>query len=118
MSAEESSVYIAHILEGGEFTNEQTLFAQVIPAVTSAMTVTNYRPDQAMREASLAQKDQWKPTESGEVAYLASNALEVYLGTREHPLELPQALKHIRQLSESTILTARIVLGLWNTRRN
>src|SRR5437588_8707581 len=118
MSEEEATAYLASLFEGGEMGNEHILFAHVIPEMTAAMTVTNYRPDQAMREASLAQKDQWKPTESGEVAYLASNALEVYLGTREHPLELPQALKHIRLLSESTILTARIVLGLWNTRRN
>src|SRR5450755_2300597 len=27
-------------------------------------------------------------------------------------------MRHIRQLSESTVLTARILLGLWNTRRN
>src|SRR5216684_2192845 len=54
-------------------------------------------------------------SEEEAAAYIA---LEVYLGTREHPLELPQALKHIRLLSESTILTARIVLGLWNMRRN
>jgi len=118
MSEEEAEAYLASLFEGGEVGSEQLLFAHVIPEVTESMAVTNYRPDQAMREASLAQKDQWKPTESGEMAYLASNALEVYLGTREHPLELPQALKHIRLLSESTILTARIVLGLWNTRRN
>jgi hypothetical protein len=118
MNEEEATAYLATLFEGTEVGNEHILFAHVIPEMTATMAVTNYRPDQAMREASLAQKDQWKPTESGEVAYLASNALEVYLGTREHPLELPQALKHIRLLSESTILTARIVLGLWNTRRN
>ncbi|GCE23315.1 hypothetical protein [Dictyobacter kobayashii] len=54
----------------------------------------------------------------GEISYLASNTLEVYLGTPERPLEIPQALKQIRQLSESTVLTARIVLGLWNIRRH
>jgi hypothetical protein len=89
----------------------------VTPEVLSSMAVTNYRPDQAMREASLAQKDQWKPGIGGELLYLASNTLEVYLGTRERPLELPQALKQIRQLSESTVLTGRILLGLWNIRR-
>jgi hypothetical protein len=118
MSEEEAEAYLADILLGSEGASEHSLFAHVTPEVTSTMAMTNYRPDQAMREASLARKDQWRPGESGEVTYLASNALEVYLGSREHPLELPQALKRIRQLNESTVLTARIVLGLWNIRRH
>ena len=117
MSEEEAEAYLADILLGSESTSEHSLFAHVTPEVTSTMAVTNYRPDQAMREASLARKDKWRPGESGEVTYLASNTLEVYLGSREHPLELPQALKRICQLNESTVLTARIVLGLWNIRR-
>jgi hypothetical protein len=117
MSEEEATAYIASFFEQGEFDSEHSLFAYVAPEVTSSMAVTSYRPDQAMREASLAQKDQWKAGLDGELFYLASNALEVYLGTREHPLELPQALKQIRRLSESTVLTGRILLGLWNIRR-
>ena len=117
MSEEEATGYIASFFEQGEFDSEHSLFAYVTPEVTSSMAVTSYRPDQAMREASLAQKDQWKPGLDGEFFYLASNALEVYLGTREHPLDLPQALKQIRRLSESTVLTGRILLGLWNIRR-
>jgi hypothetical protein len=117
MSEEEATAYIASLFEEGEVDTEHSLFTYVTPEVTSSMAVTNYRPDQAVREASLAQKDQWKPGSDGELFYLASNALEVYLGTREHPLELPQAFKQIRQLSESTVLTGRILLGLWNIRR-
>src|SRR5512135_1010964 len=117
MSEEEARTYIASLFEQGEFDSEHSLFAYVTPEVTSSMAVTSYRPDQAMREASLAQKDQWKAGLDGELFYLASNALEVYLGTREHPLELPQALKQIRRLNESTVLTGRILLGLWNIRR-
>ncbi len=117
MSEEEATAYIASFFDQGEFESEHSLFAYVTPEVTSSMTVTSYRPDQAMREASLAQKDQWKAGLDGELFYLASNALEIYLGTREHPLELPQALKQIRRLSESTVLTGRILLGLWNIRR-
>lgn len=118
MSEDEATDYIASLFEEGEIDTEQSLFAYVTPEVTNSMAVTSYRPDQAMREASLAQKDQWKPGIGGEVFYLASNALEVYLGTRERPLELPQALRQIRQLSESTVLTGRILLGLWNIRRH
>ena len=118
MTEEEATTYIASLFEEGEIDSEHSLFAYVTPEMTSSMAVTNYRPDQAMREASLAQKDRWKPGAGGEVVYLASNALEVYLGTRQRPLELPQALKQIRQLSESTVLTGRILLGLWNIRRH
>lgn len=118
MPEEEAIAYIASLFAEGGIDTEDSLLAYVTPEVTGSMAVTNYRPDQAMREASLAQKDQWKPGMDGEVFYLASNALEVYLGTRERPLDLSEALKQIRQLSESTVLTGRILLGLWNIRRH
>lgn len=117
MTEEEATEYIASIFEGGEIENENSLFENVTPFLMTNMKVTNYRPDQAVREASLAQKSMWRPGD-GEISYQASNTLEVYLGTPERPLEIPQALKQIRQLSESTVLTARIVLGLWNIRRH
>ncbi|GAC1378198.1 MAG: hypothetical protein NVS2B12_37580 [Ktedonobacteraceae bacterium] len=117
MTEEEATEYIASILDGVEVESENTLFENVTPFIHENIKVTNYRPDQAVREASLAQKSMWKPGD-GEISYLASNTLEVYLGTPERPLEIPQALKQIRQLSESTVLTARIVLGLWNIRRH
>ncbi len=117
MTEEEATEYIASILDGVEIESENTLFENVTPFIHENIKVTNYRPDQAVREASLAQKSMWKPGD-GEISYLASNTLEVYLGTPERPLEIPQALKQIRQLSESTVLTARIVLGLWNIRRH
>jgi hypothetical protein len=117
MTEEEATEYIARILDGIEVNSENTLFENVTPYIPENFKVTNYRPDQAVREASLAQKNMWRPGD-GEISYLASNTLEVYLGTPERPLEIPQALKQIRQLSESTVLTARIVLGLWNIRRH
>ncbi|GER89627.1 hypothetical protein KDW_37890 [Dictyobacter vulcani] len=117
MTEEEATEYIARILDGVEIESENTLFENVTPYIPENIKITNYRPDQAVREASLAQKNMWKPGD-GEISYLASNTLEVYLGTPERPLEIPQALKQIRQLSESTVLTARIVLGLWNIRRH
>ncbi len=117
MTEEEATEYIATIFEGNEIESENMLFENVTPYMTENLKVTNYRPDQAVREASLAQKNMWRPGD-GEISYLASNTLEVYLGTPERPLEIPQALKQIRQLSESTVLTARIILGLWNIRRH
>ncbi len=115
MNGEQAEALLATLFEGGEI--DTSLFAHITPQVLPTMAVTDYRPDQAVREASLAKKEQWRPG-PGEISYRASNALEVYLGTAERPLDLPQAMKHIRQLSESTVLTARILLGLWNTRRN
>ncbi len=117
MTEEEATEYLASILDGVEIEHDSTFFENVTPYIPEHFKVTNYRPDQAVREASLAQKNMWKPGD-GEISYLASNMLEVYLGTPEQPLEIPQALKQIRQLSESTVLTARIVLGLWNIRRH
>jgi hypothetical protein len=115
MNEEQTEALLATLFEGGEI--DTSLFTHVTPQVLPTLAVTDYRPDQAVREASLAKKEHWHPG-PGEISYRASNALEVYLGTPERPLELPQAMKHIRQLSESTVLTARILLGLWNTRRN
>lgn len=117
MNQQEATAYITSLFEGAEIDMDSSLFAQVTPHVTPTIPVPAYRPDQAVREASLAKAEHWQPTE-GAISYHASNALEIYLGTPERPLELPQALKQIRQLSESTVLTARIILGLWNTRRH
>ena len=90
MSEKEANEYIAAVFEGSEIDTEHMLFAHVTPQLTPNMAVTDYRPDQAVREASLARKEQWRSKE-GEITYYASNAMEVYLGTPEHPLELPQA---------------------------
>jgi len=67
MSEEEATEYIASILEGGEIEHETALFENVTPYVTENIKVTNYRPDQAVREASLAQKQKWHP-EHGEIS--------------------------------------------------
>ncbi len=117
MNQEEATAYITSLFEGAEIDTDSSLFAHVTPQITPTMSVPDYRPDQAVREASLAKKEHWQPAE-GAISYHASNTLEIYLGTPQNPLELPQALKQIRQLSESTVLTARIILGLWNTRRH
>lgn len=116
MGEQDRANFISRIFEEGGNLSQESLLANVTTQVTKSITVPNYKPDQAVREASLARKNKWIPVGAG-VVYTASNALEVYLGTPEHPLELPQALQQIRQLSESTVLTARILLGLWNSRR-
>ncbi len=86
-------------------------------AAITYLTTTNYQVDRSIREATLATPDQWQE-ESEMLVFTSSDKLKVYLGTPRHPLEINEALKRIRELSESTTLTARIVLGLWNTRRS
>lgn len=117
MSEGEASSYLEGLLDGGVFETER-LFERVTTETSQQINVTSYHPDQAVREASLARKDQWKPSEEGELSYTASNEIEVYLGNQGQPLEIGEALTQIRKLSESTVLTARIVLGLWNSRRH
>lgn len=81
------------------------------------LTTTNYQVDRSIREATLATPDQWQE-ESEMLVFTSSDKIKVYLGTPRNPLEMNEALKRIRELSESTALTARIVLGLWNIRRS
>src|SRR5258708_37681939 len=59
MSEEEATAYIASLFEQRELDSEHSLFAYVTPDVTSSMAVTNYRPDQAVPEASRAQNERW-----------------------------------------------------------
>lgn len=85
---------------------------------TAALITTNFQEDRAIREATLARNVDWEEEpEFRRMRYIASNHLHVYLGDPEHPLSLSEALQRIRALGETTILTARILLGLWNIRR-
>jgi hypothetical protein len=86
-------------------------------AAITYLTTTNYQVDRSIREATLATPDQWQE-ESEMLVFTSSDKIKVYLGTPRDPLEMNEALKRIRELSESTALTARIVLGLWNIRRS
>ena len=86
-------------------------------AALAYLTTTNYQVDRSIREATLAGPDQWQE-ESEMLVFVSSDKIKVYLGTPRNPLEMSEALKRIRELSESTALTARIVLGLWNIRRS
>jgi len=83
---------------------------------TTHLSSTNYAVDKSIREATLAGHDQWKEEEET-LVFTSSTRLKVYLGTIQDPLEIPVALKRIQELGETTALTARIVLGIWNLRR-
>jgi hypothetical protein len=117
MDEEQAAAYLAEVLEGGVETDH--LFERLIVDHEQQFLVTSSNhPDTAVREASLAPRDQWQENPAGELTYLASNALEVYLGEDGQPLELGEALNKLRILSDSTVLTARVALGLWNSRRD
>ncbi|TMC15428.1 MAG: hypothetical protein E6J34_22235 [Chloroflexi bacterium] len=91
-----------------------------IPYINSATTLatTSYQEDRAIREATLARKAAWEEEpDFRRMRYIASNQLYVYVGDPEFPLSIAEALQRIRALGESTILTARLLLGLWNIRR-
>ena len=77
---------------------------------------TNYQVDKSIREASLAGYKQWQEEEEA-LVFTSSNKLKVYVGTKEKPLEVSEALERVHELDETAVLTARIVLGIWNIRR-
>lgn len=116
MDEEEAEAFLATMFDDALLETEH-LLEKVTTEIHTQLTVTNYHPDRAVREASLAKKEQWQQNIGGELSYIASNELEVYLQRLEQPLEVGEALSAIRKLSESTVLTARIALGLWNSRR-
>lgn len=78
--------------------------------------VPNYQPDRAIREAVLARPEDWHQVDEA-LTYSASNQLLVYLGNKSNPLPVEEALSIIRQFNASTVLTARIVLAIWQRRR-
>jgi hypothetical protein len=114
MSEEEAEAYLVDLQEEEREIAPEQLFAHITQETSKELLVTSYHPDRAVREASLAKKAAWKRTAEGEISYTASNEFEVYFGA---PLEISEALNQIRKLNESTVLTARIALTLWNSRR-
>jgi hypothetical protein len=87
-----------------------------IPRVNSALQlrIPNYKEDTALREALLADPQQWRlNTQTGHLQYQTSNALTVYLAPSNAEGTQAQALAQ----GENALLTARILLGLWVSRR-
>lgn len=117
MDEEQAAAYLAEILDGG--VEADHLFERLITDTNDQpfLVTSSHHPDKAVREASLAPRDQWQENQNGELAFQASNALQVYLGESGQPLKIGEALDKLRLLSDSAVLTARIVLGLWNSRR-
>jgi hypothetical protein len=97
----------------------RTLLAR-IPLANSAtsLMIPNYQEDRAVREAILARSTQWKNVlDAQTLRYVASNQLQVYSGNPVQSKTGHQTGDMLAEQSERTVLTARIVLGLWNSRR-
>lgn len=89
-----------------------------IPAASpsSHLIVTSFPEDTAFRESAFAKGGRWT-MDVGAPHFTASNQIQVYLGHPSLLLDLSEALSRIGELGESTVLTARIAIGLWTTRR-
>ncbi len=99
---------------------EQRMLLTTLPGVNTApiLVTTGYQEDRAIREATLARQADWQEEpRSQRMRYIASNQLHVYLGDPEHPLTEVETSTVLQALGESTVLTARILFGLWNIRR-
>lgn len=116
----EQEILLASMLteDGVDEQEHLALLASLLPALSPRVGAIAYPPDRAVREASLAQGASWREQWPGLMSFLASNALEVVLGTIEHPLDVASARQQILKLGEGTVLTARLLLGLWHVRRH
>jgi hypothetical protein len=86
-------------------------------STTSHLSSTSSEVDRSLREATFASEDQWEMMDNTYI-FSSSNDLQIYLGTPKTPLDIADAQTKIRQLGGSTVLTARVALGLWNLRRH
>jgi hypothetical protein len=98
----------------------QNLLAN-IPQANSAtsLRIPNYQEDRAVREAIFARNGQWQQVPNARTPlYRASNHMQVYFGNPSRLQYSNQASALLTEQSERTIVTARIVLGLWSSRRD
>ncbi len=105
--------------QDAERTKLRSLLAN-ISQVNSAtrLLIPNYQEDRALREAILARSTQWENVPNAQILrYVASNKLQVYVSSPIHSKTGRQTSNVLAEQSERTIITARIVLGLWNSRR-
>lgn len=97
---------------------EDPIVTTALPGLGQVLVVTNYPEDRAIREATFAQSSGWREEPiRRRPYYMASNAVRVSLGDPAHPLLIEDAQAALRQLKESTVLTARYILGRWHIAR-
>jgi len=96
-----------------------TLDGILADSTSPDLLVTNYLEDEAVRHATLSAKEarDW-PLQDG-APYLQHRELCVfYTRSDGTPMERNDAINQLLHVRESTALTLRIALGLWNLRRN
>ncbi len=81
----------------------------------SKLVVNGFEEDTAFRESCLANGQDW--LQDGSIYYEASNNIRVYLSHPNETLDLVLAHEQIKKIGVTTVLVARIALGLWNSRR-
>lgn len=97
---------------------EPQAVATTLPGLGQILIVPSHAEDRAIREATLARQTAWREEPKlGLPYYLASNQMRVYFGDPQFPLEPEEAQAALAHLRESTILTARYILGRWNIAR-
>jgi hypothetical protein len=85
----------------------------------SYLVFTNYQEDTAIREAILANTVQWDvDPQTGQRQYQASNKLSVYVPSTDTSSLFTGSKKKSIPQPDRTLLTARLLLGLWVSRHN
>src|SRR5258708_15802277 len=93
--------------------------AATLPGLGQVLVVTNYPEDRAIREATFARSSAWQEESTRRRPYfIASNEVRVSLGDPAHPFVVEDAQAALRDLRESTVLTARYILGRWHIARD
>lgn len=95
---------------------------------SNTIETSSHAPDVAVREAASVGRKGFmhNPPEIGDIEgappkyfyYHASNALNVSMGDPEHPMPLDEAHAYLLRISDSTVVTARIAIALWNIRKH
>ena len=90
-------------------------------AIQQPVTVLDHQPGRAVRQASLAGEKSWKTghhrgSKAQKLYYIASNGIEISLGTPENPLDLEEAKKQIKRAGELTALLDRLLFWYWMLR--
>ena len=95
-------------------------FARHIETVTQAndvLLVPNYREDQAVRKAVLQPRTTWDVADDVSSAQPTKN-MSVSLYDRDRYIPVEEAQDTLRRMRESTVVTSRIALAIWNDFRH
>ena len=95
---------------------EVALLQRIVNDNAPTLDSPNHSEDRAFRESVFSDKD-W-PAEERLYRFDASNDFAVYFGDPDHPLPLAEAKTQLMTIRDSTLVTLRIALGIWNLRKH